>query len=155
MGERQTERVERKATCHPDRKHRALGLCYSCYTMAWRIKKGLDPLGGLRAFADKRRQEDPGYGRRYGLQKNHGLSLEDYQRLWMAQSGCCAICRTPLDILDVDHDHHTGTIRGLLCTWCNLGIGLFHDNVVRLGAAITYLAHPPMLQIVQGSGGGA
>lgn len=39
----------------------------------------------------------------------------------------------------VDHCHTTGKIRGLLCSWCNKGLGHFKDNQEALLAAIQYL----------------
>jgi hypothetical protein len=81
------------------------------------------------------------------LQKNFGIDLADYQRMFVEQEGACAICRQPetekrngkAKWLAVDHDHTTGAVRGLLCVACNTGIGKLGDDPARLRAAATYL----------------
>ena len=78
----------------------------------------------------------------WNLKKMHGITLFEFQRLLSEQNGCCAICGTPeilSQTLCVDHDHQTGTIRALLCTKCNKGLGLFNDDTVLLSRAVDYL----------------
>lgn len=55
-----------------------------------------------------------------------------------AEGGHCAICFQPATA--VDHDHHTGKVRGLLCKHCNVGLGMFADDPERLENAILYLS---------------
>ena len=62
----------------------------------------------------------------------------------LEQGGQCAICRTPppnLDgwRLDIDHDHETNQVRGLLCGHCNLMVGYLEKNILNLMAALEYL----------------
>jgi len=67
-------------------------------------------------------------------------ALERYETLKKAQKGLCAICKqTPKTVLAVDHCHLTGKVRGLLCHQCNLGLGNFKDDEVKLQNAINYL----------------
>lgn len=65
--------------------------------------------------------------RRIHYRNRYGMTVEDYERLFEKQNGCCAICRIHRDklnrALDVDHDHKTGEIRGLLCKKCNVALG--------------------------------
>lgn len=45
------------------------------------------------------------------------------------QKGLCAICSITFGkSFDVDHDHSTGLIRGLLCRKCNSGLHYFEDK---------------------------
>lgn len=75
----------------------------------------------------------------------YGLTHAEYQRLLEKQGGGCAICRSNdphhwSRRFQVDHDHKTGAVRGLLCSGCNGGLGLFKDDLERLRAAIHYIA---------------
>jgi DNA-binding CsgD family transcriptional regulator len=80
--------------------------------------------------------------------RRHGCTAAEYQELLVAQGGKCAICDAPAGHqscrgkvcrLSVDHDHKTGTIRGLLCNNCNRGLGRFQDSVKLLIKAARYL----------------
>jgi hypothetical protein len=56
-----------------------------------------------------------------------------------AQHGQCAICRRGDRVLCVDHNHVTGTVRGLICQKCNSGIGMLCDSPDILRGAADYL----------------
>lgn len=66
------------------------------------------------------------------LVKNYGITEEDYNRLFLEQEGCCAICgRHQIEFqrtLALDHSHKTGIIRGILCPPCNTRLGKYDDN---------------------------
>ena len=49
------------------------------------------------------------------------LPAAAYDSMLSKQNGVCAICGRPPKTrrLDIDHDHKTGAIRGLLCVRCN------------------------------------
>lgn len=118
--------------------------------------------------ARKRRQSDPEKYRVYDRERRNklkltnpekvreqdfkktlrefGLSVLDYNKMVASQNGKCLICGTIPDKsnkihprLSIDHDHAKNIVRGLLCHKCNLGIGLFKDNIDFLEAAIIYL----------------
>jgi hypothetical protein len=76
------------------------------------------------------------------LKRKYGMTLERYETMLDAQHGGCAICgRPPRDdsSLHVDHDHSTGTLRGLLCFSCNNALADFGEDHRLLGQAIGYL----------------
>jgi hypothetical protein len=67
------------------------------------------------------------------------ITEQEYNALYNKQDGACAICKTKHPRLAVDHCHSTGTVRGLLCTKCNTGIGMFSDKYDLVKAAADYL----------------
>lgn len=70
----------------------------------------------------------------------HHLTYQELEHL-LAQENC-AICKTPFQanlIGQIDHDHATGVVRGLLCLHCNLILGHARDQPDILRAALIYL----------------
>lgn len=69
------------------------------------------------------------------------MTVEHYEEMLSRQDNRCAICRKLASVkkLNVDHDHATGKIRGLLCDKCNWGLGMYKDDVTLLTKAIQYL----------------
>lgn len=57
------------------------------------------------------------------LLRVYGITLDQYNQLLKSQGGGCGICgKSPEDegkALAVDHDHKTGEVRGILCSYCN------------------------------------
>jgi hypothetical protein len=66
------------------------------------------------------------------------------------QGNVCAICgRVNANgrALSVDHSHKTGQVRALLCSSCNIAIGLFQDHPELLEVAAQYLrTHHPEVE---------
>ncbi len=78
------------------------------------------------------------------LKSRYNLSPEDYDLFAEMQEFCCAICEREQDPLCVDHDHKAEekgvmAVRGLLCTRCNVGIGMFKDDAEILRKAAEYI----------------
>lgn len=83
------------------------------------------------------------------LKRKYGISLEDYREFHKRQGGVCGICGMPEQTIDprtnktlnlpVDHDHETGIVRGLLCSNCNRGLGMYKNNPALLRKAADYL----------------
>jgi hypothetical protein len=77
-----------------------------------------------------------------------GVTWDQYKALLDWQGGACAACRrTPAQCgpaqarrrLSLDHNHRTGTPRGLLCRTCNQALGVVDDDVHTLLALADYL----------------
>lgn len=89
-----------------------------------------------RAYYDSHKLQ----ARKNHLKRTYGLSLEDYNKMLMAQNNCCLVCGRDQSKLSrnlsVDHDHKTGKIRGLLCDVCNGFLGIVQDDVKKLLAYI-------------------
>lgn len=81
------------------------------------------------------------------MRRIYGISLKDFDALLEFQGGGCAICAKPIDAMrrrmNVDHDHKTGKVRGILCSGCNTGLGHLGDNVEGLKRALYYLENSP------------
>jgi 5-methylcytosine-specific restriction endonuclease McrA len=77
------------------------------------------------------------------IKMTYGLTVEQYQDMFLRQQGLCGICRaefTEENNMHIDHNHQTGQVRGLLCRDCNFGIGFLRDDPKRLMDAIFYLS---------------
>lgn len=85
--------------------------------------------------------------RDYLLRQKFGISLEQYERLSVAQGHVCAVCGRPETAthagkvigLSVDHDHVTGQVRGLLCRDCNVSEGKLGGDPARIRALADYV----------------
>lgn len=69
---------------------------------------------------------------------------DEYAKIVQDSGGRCAICTLPNNRLYLDHDHATSLARGMLCTSCNTGLGMFKDDPARLARAISYLQRAPI-----------
>ena len=79
------------------------------------------------------RAKDPYEKRMRSRYWRHGVTPEEFDALLERQSGACALCLTPFPATreeryerrepQVDHDHKTNQVRGLLCRICNTRLG--------------------------------
>lgn len=102
----------------------------------------------LKRFQKKGRDKyhkDPAHHKDKYLKSLYGLAPGEFKRMLSEQGGVCAICKLPPTgkrSLGVDHDHKSGTIRGLLCGPCNSGIGLLKESKSNFQSATVYLESP-------------
>ena len=98
------------------------------------------------------RKDNPDKIKKYKFKEKcakYGITPENYYDLLEEQEHTCSICGYPetridhrtkqVTMLAIDHDHTTGSVRGLLCSNCNLALGLFQDNTDTILAAYKYI----------------
>lgn len=83
------------------------------------------------------------------LKRKYNLTLEEFKELLEKQNGKCKICDKNLSYINltknqkdsacVDHSHKTNEVRGILCSACNLAIGLLQDKKEIIMKAYKYL----------------
>ena len=89
--------------------------------------------------------QNSGYeGRQRKLKRKYGITHDDYLDMLEDQNGCCLGCGAsaedqPYGVLDVDHNHKTEKVRGLLCNPCNRLLGLSGDSSKVLLSLVSYL----------------
>jgi len=109
---------------------------------AWRAANPEKMAVCKKAWLDKHPEAVRRRFRRWRLLADHGIDLNEYERMSKEQNHTCAICHIPPregQNLDVDHDHATGKIRGLLCGPCNRMLGSARDNPMTLREGALYL----------------
>lgn len=75
--------------------------------------------------------------------KHTGVSQEQFDIQFKKQMKRCRICKSETPNgrgWHADHDHKTGKFRGVLCSPCNTGLGMFKDDVRLLRISIQYLS---------------
>ncbi len=84
------------------------------------------------------------YSRKYSLRRSldrHGITQEQWDRMYEKQGGLCAICgaRPNGRRLSIYGCRRTGKVRGLLCSACNLMISNSGDRPEVMRKAAAYL----------------
>lgn len=76
------------------------------------------------------------------LVRDYGVTLEQRDALFESQGFACAICKSDTSSKKgwhVDHCHKTNVVRGVLCHYCNVMLGMAKDNPSTLIKAASYL----------------
>lgn len=99
-----------------------------------------------------RRTKRRDYSHDRHIGETYGITTQEYNAIYAAQGGFCAICRRARGLskrLSVDHCHATGQIRGLLCRNCNRDVlGHLRDDPEALYRAAEYLITPPAVAVI-------
>lgn len=142
-------------------KFRLNGKLQAPHRVAWFLKNGVWPSNKFRKGCDvplcistgcwyESRPLSPvdtvTYNRRVHLRRFYGITPEQYDEMFKTQNGKCAACGREqedgarhVDRLQVDHDHSTGAVRGLLCSTCNRALGFLSDSPTRVEQLLTYI----------------
>lgn len=114
-------------------------LGYNKANCEWRVKT---PSSDKAKYQRMWRNSNPDKAKNNELKARYGISLQEYNRIAEYQDHCCFICKQQEKYsgsLAVDHCHHSGAIRGLLCSQCNRALGLFTDSIATIEQALSYL----------------
>ena len=85
------------------------------------------------------------------VEKQYGITSEQYWALYEAQGGRCAICQRATGktkLLSVEHDHVTGEVFGLCCGTCNTMLGRLGRTIDPYVRTINYLLDPPARRVL-------
>ncbi len=132
------EKLETEFSLRANRLKGRTSWCLNCRNISARKWKAKQVATNLDEYRKKQKNDN--------LKKCYGIGLQEYEDMFMAQRGVCAICGA-LPIyghgkhLYVDHCHTTKKIRALLCHHCNIGLGSFKDDQRLLKLALDYLSN--------------
>jgi len=99
----------------------------------------------LKVIESTKAKRDPRRHKDLHLQRSYDMTIDQYEALVEQQNGRCAICKKRVTkdsrgrTFAVDHCHQCFRLRGLLCTKCNLAIGLLEDDPTIMQAAIRHV----------------
>lgn len=115
------------------------------YHRRWYLVHREEKLAECKLHREKNPELHRRLHRKNQLHNLYGLTIADYERMYLDQTGRCYLCGSedwtmPRGCLHVDHDHKTGKVRGLLCENCNRGLGMFKDDLLLLRKAAAYVA---------------
>lgn len=118
--------------------------CKTCRNAYWRDRFKKNP---------EARQKHTDAVLRSKMLKSYGMVSSDYERMLKEQDGKCKLCGTAergrdesrFRYWNIDHDHKTGRVRGLLCHMCNITLGKLENLMDKVGldAILGYVAPPP------------
>lgn len=79
------------------------------------------------------------------LKARYGLKWDEYNKLLSQHNNKCATCNSDKKLC-VDHNHMTGKVRGILCSFCNMALGFAKDDPRILQNLINYLSKHSIFQ---------
>lgn len=122
--------------------------CYAAYVKVNRAGRRDGYLAYQREWNKANPTKRAGYRRKSHLKNLFGITHLQHLEMQTFQGGRCANpgCGVVLvpqskggDGEAIDHCHTTNQVRGLLCTHCNLALGLLKDDAERIVGLADYL----------------
>jgi hypothetical protein len=117
--------------------------CRECRRLADQSERRKEYIKSWRKEHPNRGKETRKWDR---MRLEYGLTKEQYDQFLQDQNNCCAICKNSFneggnhnEKAHIDHNHLTNKIRGLLCGYCNVGIGMLKDSLPIVESAMNYL----------------
>lgn len=102
------------------------------YMRIWREKNRDKHNETARKSHEKNKYKHIGKSRIYWLMSRYNMTENDYKKMLLSQKNKCLICGKNHDDttkgLNIDHNHNTGKIRGLLCSKCNGSLGWYEKH---------------------------
>lgn len=84
----------------------------------------------FKKYYEERTEWRKAYTKRKTIEK-YGITQEQHKQMLLKQEGKCALCeKTFTGQINIDHDHVTGKVRGLLCSHCNTSLGYIEKCII-------------------------
>ena len=122
-------------------------VCARAYMKKYRATPGF--AAKKKTYEKERRRDPKGRSRIHAMNIRIKFGTSQEYSDWLVAIPNCHICRIVLGHRDgderpqIDHDHLTGQIRGVLCIRCNTLVGTLEAEVAP--AALTYIEDPPLI----------
>lgn len=127
-------------------KRRRCKTCRSDTVKRWKKNNPERVRSIKREWRKENRLKEARSRRKCFLKRGYSLSPEKVEALLKTQEGVCANqgCRRKVPGKKrrewcIDHDHKTNKVRGLLCNYCNVALGMVNDNIEVLLGLVEYL----------------
>lgn len=115
----------------------------------WYVRNSERVIARTKLWAINNPEKSKDLAQKRARRRIYGLPPKEYDQLLKSQGEKCAGCGDAFNGItpQVDHDHETAEVRGLLCGSCNKTLGMAMDSTERLLGLVRYLRRS-RLQIV-------
>jgi hypothetical protein len=111
--------------------------CSTCRNRKWR-RNNREKFNAYQREYRKKRPELKEAARINHVSRTYGVDKGWLDSQLEKQNGNCDMCNSPMRVHNVDHNHTTGSVRGVICSKCNTGLHYIENNEF-MQLAATYL----------------